>query len=304
MDQDIDVITQKVLEQSKAFTFQTFAVRAKRNQKIFPLNQLEIERHVGAVVNESVSARVDLERPEVTFRVYIVDKDAFVGYERYEGSGGLPVGVSGRVLVLLSGGIDSPVAANQLQKRGSPVDFIHFHNAPYTSEASKEKAVNLARMIAQKQEGGELYLVPFTDIQKEIVKHTDQQYRVLLYRRFMLKMAEDFAKEMNILVLATGDNIGQVASQTIENISAVQSAVSLPILRPLLTWDKQEIIDVARRIGTFEESSLPHEDCCSYFMPRQPATHASVAMLDTQEKMLDLQAIWENTLDNIEHITL
>ncbi len=303
--QDLDVMRDTAMAMSQKVTFNTFAVRARRQNKLYKHTSKQIEMFVGGAMDEAhPDAKVNLSDPEITFFVTIVEKSAFVGCQRYEGPGGLPIGVSGRVLVLLSGGIDSPVAASLMQKRGCPVDFIHFHNAPYTSEASIEKARELANIVSARQFGGRLFLVSLTDIQKAIVKNCDQKYRVLLYRRCMLRLAERLARRDDIRLLATGDSLAQVASQTVENLSAVDAAIDISVMRPLIGMDKTEVIDIARAVATYEESVLPHEDCCSYFMPRDPATRSTVAQLDEQETLYEVDTLLDDMFDKIEMITL
>ncbi len=300
VDAELEIMRDIAIELSESISFSTFAVRARRQNKLYKHSSSEIQQFVGGALDAHHSdKKVDLSNPEVTFFISVVEKDAFVGCERIEGAGGLPVGVSGRVLVLLSGGIDSPVAASLMQKRGCSVDFIHFHNAPYTSEASIEKARELANIISKKQKGGRLFLASLTDVQKAIVKSCDQKYRVLLYRRAMLRAAQEIAKRENILLLVTGDSLAQVASQTVENLAAVDAAVDMSIMRPLIGMDKQEVIEVAKRIGTYQESILPHDDCCSYFMPHAPATKSFASDLDGQEELFDFDGLHMVIFDNI-----
>ena len=302
---DLDIMRDTAIELASHVAFDSFAVRARRQDKLFKHTSNEMQRYVGGAIDAAYpQAHVDLDNPDVTFSIAVVEKYAFVGCERVEGAGGLPVGVSGRVLVLLSGGIDSPVAASLMQKRGCPVDFIHFHNAPYTSEASIEKARELAKIISQQQKGGRLLLVPFTEVQKAIVKACDQRYRVLLYRRFMFRVAQAIAQRDGIVLLATGDSLAQVASQTVENIASVDEAIDMTLLRPLVGMDKQEVVAIARRIGTYEESVLPHEDCCSYFMPHDPATKSAPVQLQEQEQRLDIDVLVSDVLDNIDVVIL
>ncbi|MAG11310.1 MAG: tRNA 4-thiouridine(8) synthase ThiI [Parcubacteria group bacterium] len=299
---ELDVMRDAAIELSGTVDFETFAVRARRQNKLYKHSSSEIQQFVGGALDTYYSdKKVDLTNPDVTFFITVVEKQAFVGCERVEGAGGLPVGVSGRVLVLLSGGIDSPVAASLMQKRGCPVDFIHFHNAPYTSEASIEKARELAKIISHRQKGGRLFLVSLTDIQKAIVKSCDQKYRVLLYRRAMLRIAQEIARRENIQLLVTGDSLAQVASQTVENLAAVDAAIEMSIMRPLIGMDKQEVIDIARHIGTYEESVLPHDDCCSYFMPHQPATRSFKEDLEKQDQLYDADHFISSALDNVTY---
>lgn len=297
---DIDEITQIAVGHAKEISFSSFCVRAKRSNKLFSLTSQEINHRVGKAIEEVCNAAVNLENPEITFFIEIVDRNAYVGTLTMSGPGGLPVSVSGKVMLLISGGIDSPVAGAMLQKRGCPLVCVHFHNAPYTSEASIEKVRDLVKILAAAQGDVKLYLIPFTELQKEIVKKCGEQYRVILYRRFMMRVAEELCRRERIHALATGDSVGQVASQTVENLSVVSSVTSLPLFRPLIGFDKNEIIGRARQLGTYAISILPHEDCCSYFMPRNPATHATLEEIKKQEEFLDVHSLVKEVLSTMQ----
>jgi len=212
----------------------------------------------------------------------------------------MPVGTGGKALVLLSGGIDSPVAAYYLLKRGVEVDFIHFHSMPYTSPASVEKVKRLTDIINKFQSGSKIFLVPFADIQKEIMMKVPEKLRVIFYRRLMMKIAEEVARKENYLALITGESVGQVASQTLENMKVIEDAVKLPVLRPLCGFDKEEIINIARRIGTFEISILPHDDCCTRFVPKHPETRARMEEVKQAEKNLEVKKMIKEVMGKIE----
>ena len=268
-------------------TARTFAVRVKRGNKSYPATSQELEREIGAAIVGATGLRVDLERPDLTVHVEIVEDTAFVCTEKAEGPGGLPVGVSGRVLTLLSSGFDSPVAAWRTMKRGCVADFIHFHSAPYTSDASIRNVEEIVRVLQPwQQERGRLHLIPLIEYQKQVMTTAPAALRVLLYRRMMVRVASLIAQRIGAEALVTGESIGQVASQTIPNMAAVEAASSLPIFRPLLGYDKLEIIQQAERIGTAAISSRPYDDCCSLFTPPHPATHATAAELDAAEQTL------------------
>ncbi len=266
---------------------QSFAVRVKRGNKSYPATSQELERELGAAIADATGLSVDLEHPDLTVAVEIVEKTAFVLLERVEGPGGLPVGISGRVLTLLSSGFDSPVAAWRMMKRGCVTDFIHFHSYPYTSDASIRNVEEIVRTLnAWQQNLGKLFLVPLIEYQKQVMTEAPTALRVLLYRRMMFRVAERIAARKSIIALVTGENLGQVASQTIPNIAAVEAVATLPVFRPLLGYDKMEIIRQAEAIGTAVISSRPYDDCCSLFTPQHPATHATAAELDAAEASL------------------
>jgi thiamine biosynthesis protein ThiI len=243
---------------------------------------------------------VDLERPELTCWIEIVEKYALIYVERLPGPGGLPVGTSGKVVVLLSGGIDSPVAAWKMIKRGCTPVFLHFHSFPYTNKESQEKAKQIARLLSHYSLRAKIYLVPFAEIQRHIMVDTPIETRVILYRRYMMRLAEQIARREKARVLVTGDSVGQVASQTIENIDVISRAVSMPILRPLIGDDKLEIVDVARRIGTYDISILPDQDCCSLFVPKHPETKANLAEVEKSESRLEIAETMKAALESAE----
>jgi thiamine biosynthesis protein ThiI len=229
-----------------------------------------------------------------------VEKYAFIYVERLPGPGGLPVGTSGKVVVLLSGGIDSPVAGWKLIKRGCTAVFVHFHSFPYTNKESQEKARRVARLLSAYSLKSRIYMVPFAEIQRRIMVETPVDTRVILYRRYMMRLAEQIAHRERARVLVTGDSVGQVASQTIENIDVISRAVSMPILRPLIGDDKVEIIDLARRIGTYDISILPDQDCCSLFVPKHPETKANLTEIEAAEARLDVSEAMKTALEAAE----
>ncbi|HTN69625.1 MAG TPA: tRNA uracil 4-sulfurtransferase ThiI, partial [Methylomirabilota bacterium] len=270
----------------------------QRGDKTFPLTSPEINRQLGAVVKEKSGARVDLSNPELTITVEILPRDAFFGFDKIPGAGGLPVGASGRLVSLISGGIDSPIAAYRMMQRGCRLVFVHFHSAPYLDKTSQEKVRRLVSMLTRHQFLSRLYLVPFGEIQRQIVAAVSRPLRVVLYRRMMMRIAEGVARREKAKALVTGESLGQVASQTLENMSVIQQAATLPILRPLVGMDKQEIIDQARRIGTFEISSIPDQDCCQLFVPKHPATKATLDEVEDAESKYDLNEMIRYGLEN------
>ncbi len=268
-----------------------FAVRCSRSDKSFTKTSLEVEREIGAFIVEKMGWKVQLKDPDLTVHLLIDSEGMSLWFQKIPGPGGLPSGSGGRASCLLSGGIDSPVAAYLCMKRGMKLDFIHFHSVPQTDPASLEKASDLVRLMARYQGRSRLALVPLLPIQEEIVARCPAEYRVLLYRRFMLRIAQKLAMRLHGKALITGESLGQVASQTIENLSAVEAVSRIPVLRPLIAMDKQQIIDIARRIGSFEISIRPHFDCCSFLLPEHPATKSKARQLDEAESELDIDAL-------------
>ena len=295
---DLEVIQARILDSLSGISFSSFRIETQRGDKTFPLTSPEINRRLGAPVKERSGARVDLETPEVTVTVEILPRDAFFGFCRIQGAGGLPVGASGRVVCLLSGGIDSPVAAYRMMQRGCRLIFVHFHSAPYLDTTSQEKVRTLVSTLTRHQYLSRLYLVPFGEIQRQIVTVVARPLRVVLYRRMMLRIAEALARTAKAKALVTGESLGQVASQTLDNMAVIQQASTLPILRPLVGMDKQEIIDQARRIGTFDTSSIPDQDCCQLFVPKHPATQACFADVEADESKFDVNELVQYGFEN------
>jgi tRNA uracil 4-sulfurtransferase len=295
---DIDVLRSRILESINGTHFSSFRIETQRGDKTFPLTSPEINRQLGAAVKEKSGARVDLMNAEFTVTVEILPRDAFFGFNKIPGAGGLPVGASGRLVSLISGGIDSPVAAYRMMQRGCRLIFVHFHSAPYLDNTSQEKVRRLVTTLTRHQFLSRLYLVPFGEIQRQIVASVARPLRVILYRRMMLRIAEAIARKEKAKALVTGESLGQVASQTLDNMVVVQQAARLPILRPLVGMDKQEIIDQARRIGTFDISSIPDQDCCQLFVPKHPATKARFTDVEQDETKFDVNELVLYGVDN------
>jgi thiamine biosynthesis protein ThiI len=288
---DIEVLKTRILESLNGARFASFRIETQRGDKTFPLTSPEINRELGAAVKAKTGARVDLENAEFTVTVEILPRDAFFGFDKISGAGGLPVGASGRVVALISGGFDSPVAAYRMMQRGCRIVFVHFHSAPYQDKTSQDKVRDLVKLLTRHQFLSRLYLVPFGEIQRQIVAAVARPLRVVLYRRMMLRIAEAIARKAKAMALVTGESLGQVASQTLENMAVIQQAARLPILRPLVGMDKQEIIDQSRRIGTFEISSVPDQDCCQLFVPKHPATKARFGDVEADEAKFDVKEL-------------
>jgi len=294
---DIDALRSGILAALDGLRFDSFRVETQRGDKTFPLTSPEINRRLGAAVKEKSGARVDLTHPEFTVTVEVLPHDAFFGFDKIAGAGGLPVGASGRLVSLISGGFDSPVASYRMMQRGCRLIFVHFHGAPYQDKTSQEKVRDLVRTLTRHQFQSRLYIVPFGEIQRQIVASVARPLRVVLYRRMMLRIAEVIARNEKAKALVTGESLGQVASQTLDNMAVIQQAALLPILRPLVGMDKQEIIDQARRIGTFETSSIPDQDCCQLFVPKHPATKAQFREVEDAETSFDVRELVRLGLD-------
>lgn len=303
-EQNMEAIKDGSLEWIQGREFQTLKVETKRANKQFPLTSPEISAEVGGHLLKHTGARADMHHPDLMCWIEIVEKSAYIYTDKIRGIGGLPVGVSGKVLVMLSGGIDSPVAAWRMMKRGAKAIFVHFHSYPYTDKASLEKAAELVGILAKSNYRTQVYYVPFAEIQREIVTKTPAPFRVILYRRMMVRIAERIAVKEGAVTLVTGESLGQVASQTLGNLKVIEDTANLPILRPLISDDKEEIVNLAQRIGTFDVSTLPHQDCCSLFVPDHPATNATIEDVQSAENALKIDALVEQALEAVEKQTV
>ncbi len=282
---------------------ETFRISASRSDKRYPLTSADLNRQIGSLVEEETGAAVKLRGGDIDLRVDVRERDAFVYVESVPGAGGLPVGSSGHVMALLSGGIDSPVAAARMFRRGCTVDFVHFHSFPLVDGSSRDKARDLVRVLDESQFGSRLHLVPFADAQRQIVAAVNPAYRVVAYRRFMVRVAEELARRVGALALVTGESIGQVASQTVENIATIDSVATMPVLRPLVGMDKNEIIAEARKLETFDISILPDEDCCSLFVPKHPILRSSPGEAERMENALDVDELVRMSADAVQTVT-
>ncbi|HMB17468.1 MAG TPA: tRNA uracil 4-sulfurtransferase ThiI [Candidatus Paceibacterota bacterium] len=300
IETDLEKIKETALKIVSEEEFSSFAIDTRRSNKNFSKSSMEINEEVGALVVDKTKKDVDLEEPDLTIHIEIARKSTFLYIKKYEGRGGLPVTTGGKAVTLLSGGIDSPVASYFIAKRGVKNIFVHFHSYPYTNHSSIDKAREVVSILNKFQYDSKLYLVPFADIQKVILDNTPEPLRILLYRRFMFRIAEKIAQKEKAEVLATGESIGQVSSQTLENIRAVSESVQLPILRPLIGMDKVDIIDIAKDIGTYEISIKPCQDSCTWFMPQNPRTKAKVSEVKNAEKDLSIDDLVKEGLDSTE----
>jgi thiamine biosynthesis protein ThiI len=300
MPPDLDAITAAIVETAAGRTATSFRVLARRADKRFPIPSPDIERHVGKHVQAATGWPVDLSRPALIIRIEVLIDDAYFFFDREAGTSGLPIGTGGKVMTLLSGGIDSPVAAWRLIRRGCRTHFVHFHSYPILSRTSQDKARELVDLLTKFQLRSRLFLVPFGGIQQQIVVSVPPSLRVVIYRRMMLRIAEQLARESGAHALVTGDAVGQVASQTIDNLAVVGSVATMPLLRPLVGMDKEEITADAQRIGSYPISIVPDEDCCTLFTPRFPATSASLDAVERAERAIDIAGLTAAAMDTKE----
>lgn len=304
---DFDSICKTAAEylEDELSTAKTFKVAAKRSDKTFPLATPEICMELGGyILDKFPHLSVDVHDPDVTVVVEVRDFGAYVHSSQIKGAGGMPLGTSGKALLLLSGGIDSPVAGYLMAKRGVELSAIHYVSPPYTSERAKNKVLELGEELCSFCGRLETYIVPFTEIQEEIRNNCREEYFTVIMRRFMMKIAEKVATDNRCKALITGESIAQVASQTMDAIYCTDRASDIPVFRPLIGWDKNDIIEVSRKIGTFETSIQPYEDCCTVFTPRHPKTHPVLEEIEKEEKRLDMDALINRAYEGIEKITL
>ncbi len=299
---NLDEIAQAVLDNIGEVKGSTFKVIAKRHDKNFEHISDVINRHVATKVLQNTELKVDVRNPDIKIWIEIRQEGAYIMMDRIEGSKGYPVGIQGKVLMMLSGGIDSPVASYLMMKRGVHVEMVHFASPPYTSQESLNKVIELAQELTRYQNNIRIHVVPFTDIQMAIYNQVPESYAITMMRRFFLRIGNKLAEERNILAIGNGENLGQVASQTLHSMQAIQAFESLPILSPLITYDKIEIIDLAKKIGTYETSILPYDDCCTIFTPKNPVTRPKAHKIEKFETKFDIDALIEEVLEKTEVI--
>ena len=283
----------------------SFKVESKRADKTFPLTSIQLSQQVGGALHQAFPAcAVDVHDPELTVHIEIRDEQAYVHGPSEAAAGGLPLGMGGTAVSLLSGGIDSPVSSYMIAKRGVNLEMVHFFSPPYTSEAAKEKVLSLAKLLVPWCGRMTVQLVPFTEIQEEIRRSCPEEYFTLIMRRFMMRIAQRAADQIHARALVTGENLGQVASQTIEALGVTEEVTTLPVLRPLIGMDKEEIIRLSRMIGTFDTSILPYEDCCTVFTPRHPRTRPQLDEVRAAESVLDIEGLVDRAMKGREFVRL
>lgn len=283
----------------------SFKVNAKRSDKKFPMGSPEICREAGGyLLKHYPHLHVDVHKPEVTVTIEVRDRFAFVHADAEKGAGGMPVSTGGRAAVLISGGIDSPVAAWMMAKRGMALCAVHFASPPYTSELAEIKVLELLKKVSKYSGSICTFVVPFTEIQEQIKEHCPEEYFTLIMRRYMMKISEEIARRQNCQALITGESVGQVASQTVYALACTDAAVSMPVLRPCIGLDKEEIIKISRKIDTFETSIQPYEDCCTVFTPKHPKTRPQLAQVEAAEQLPNAEALMQKAIEGARKIII
>ena len=283
----------------------SFKVESKRSDKSFPMTSVELSQYVGGELNEAYpNVEVDVHDPDLVVNIEVRDLAAYVHAAPVSGAGGMPVGCNGVAVTLLSGGIDSPVSSYMIAKRGVRLIPLHFFSFPYTSEQAKEKVIELGNMLTEYCGRMTLEIAPFTHIQEEIRDKCPEEYFTLIMRRFMMRIAQRVAHDTGAKAIVTGENLGQVASQTMEAMASTQAVIDLPVLQPLIGMDKEEIITIARKIGTFDTSILPYEDCCTVFTPKHPRTRPKLSEVERAESVLDIDALVDEAVKGLEEVEL
>ncbi len=301
-EKKMDTILETVKEYIPKYLvgYKTFKADAKRSDKAFPLKSPQIAAEVGGAVLQSVRGiKVDVNNPDVTVVVEIRERYAYVHAGKFPGAGGMPAYSSGRGLLLLSGGIDSPVAGFMMAKRGVEIEALHFESFPYTSERAREKVLELARVLTDYTGKMKVHIISLTKIQEELKNHCDEDYFTLLLRRYMMHLAERVAKQYGCKAVITGESLAQVASQTMNALAVTDNAINMPVFRPAIGMDKEEIVRIARKIGTFETSILPFEDCCTVFTPRHPRTKPELEKVLAEENKLDFKALADEAFESM-----
>lgn len=302
LPRDLEILKQKSLELIKEAEGKTFKVEAKRTDKTYPLSSPEIERAIASIILKNTSFKVDVHNPDIKVFVQMRSDASYVYLNTVNGAGGYPLGMNGKVLMLLSGGIDSPVASYLLLRRGIKIECLHFASPPYTSTAVIDKLEDIIGKLSYYQEDIKLHIVPFTKLQEEIYNNVEEPYCITIMRRMMVRIASIYAKKTNCLAIATGESVGQVASQTLNSIQVINSVTNFPILRPLCTLDKLDIIKISKQIGTYDISIRPHEDCCTIFAPKKPKTKPKEEECLYYEKRFDYETLVNECVENIETI--
>ena len=283
----------------------SFKVESKRSDKAFPMTSIQLSQYVGGELAEAYpDCAVDVHEPELTVHIEVRDAAAYVHAAPIDGAGGMPIGSNGTAVTLLSGGIDSPVSSYMIARRGVHLIPVHFFSFPYTSQQAKEKVIELGNILTRYCGRMTLEVVPFTHIQEEIRDKCPEEYFTLIMRRFMMRIAQGIAKDCKAAAIVTGENLGQVASQTMEAMASTQAVIRLPVLQPLIGMDKEEIVQLSRKIGTFDTSILPYEDCCTVFTPRHPRTRPKLKEVEAAEAALDVEALVEEAFQGIERIPI
>lgn len=303
-ENDINVIKESALELIKQEEGKTFKVKCKRGNKRFPMISDEITRHVAGNILAHTDLTVDVHNPDITLSIEVRDEGTYIFTKTILGAGGYPLGVGGKAMMMISGGIDSPVASYLLMKRGVTIECIHFASPPYTSEAVIYKLYDLLQVLNKYQPKIRLHIIPFTNLQVEIYKHADESYAITIMRRMMFRLASILAKRRKCPVIASGESLGQVASQTIQSMNVINEVTNMPVIRPCVVMDKTEIIKVAKKIGTYEISIRPYEDCCTIFAPKNPKTMPKLDECLKIEESFDYMSLINEAIKNVEVVSI
>ncbi|WP_100373777.1 tRNA uracil 4-sulfurtransferase ThiI [Bacillus sp. FJAT-45037] len=308
VENDVDEMKQAalgILQEQQIAGIKTFKITSRRAYKQFPLDSQQLNQMIGGyVLSQSEEVTVDVHHPDLNIRVEVRETATYLTFGQYPGAGGLPVGTGGKVLLMLSGGIDSPVAGYLTMKRGAKIEAIHFHSPPYTNERAKQKVMDLAKSLTKFGSSIRLHLVPFTELQQHLHKEAPSNFQMTLMRRMMLRISERIANERGILAIASGESLGQVASQTLHSMNTINEVTNLPIIRPLVTMDKLEVIEIAKKIDTYETSILPFEDCCTIFLPTDSKTRPKREHANKFEKYLDVEHYVNDAVNRTESIQI
>ncbi len=303
VDNNIDSMKKQILEILKDKEFKTFKINAKRADKTFPIHTMELNNIFGGFVLQNIECRVDVHNPDITINIEVRPEGTAIYIDEIKGAGGYPVGIQGKGLLMLSGGIDSPVAGYLALKRGVDIECLYFESPPHTSIEAKNKVLKLASILNEYSGNIRVHIVPFTKIQEEIYKNVKDNYIITIMRRMMYRIASEYSKRKNFKIIINGESIGQVASQTLDSMIVINNVTNLPVIRPVACLDKLEIIEIANKIGTYETSILPYEDCCTIFLPKHPVINPSLDKCLLYEHNFNYEELIENAINNIEVIT-
>ena len=303
VDNNTDIICDTVLELIENLSFNTFKIDTKRALKSFEIHSMDFNKIVATKILKNKSVKVDVHNPDILIKIEIRQEGTFIYFNEIKGLGGYPVGIQGKSLLMLSGGIDSPVAGYLALKRGVDLECLYFESPPHTSEMAKNKVIELANIINKYSGSIKVNIVPFTKIQETILKNTKEEYIITIMRRMMYRIAEKFAKKKKMQVIFNGESIGQVASQTLSSMNVINNVCNIPVIRPVACMDKLEIINIAKKIGTYETSILPYEDCCTVFVPKHPVINPTIEKCELYEANFDYDSLIDDAINNIEVIT-
>lgn len=302
VDSEIEAIKNMALRVAKQSDAKTFKIDTRRSYKQFPMISDEINRYIAGPILQETDLKVNVREPELRMQIELHEQDTYIMIDRIQGAGGYPVGVGGKALVMLSGGIDSPVASYLTMKRGVAIECVHYASPPYTSSSAQEKVLELARLVSRYQGHIRVHIVPFTDLQLAIYQNCDESYAITIMRRMMYRIAERLCEKSNALAIVNGESIGQVASQTLESMGTINQVTNMPVIRPVCTMDKLEIINIAKRIGTYETSILPFEDCCTIFTPKNPVTKPTLKKAERMEERFDFTSLLEDCIAKCTYV--